>query len=275
MFALCQLLLLPKGVGVCSVCTVPTVVVTEGCGSVQCLHCASCCYRRVRECAVFALCQLLLFQKGAGVCSVCTVPAVVVTEGCGSVQCLHCASCCCFRRVRECAVFALCQLLLFQKGAGVCSVCTVPAVVVSEGCGSVQCLHCANCCCFRRVRECAVFALCQLLSATSMGTRLEVLKEIGKFFHDNTEKYGYSQLVDGRNKYMRCLLRFERSLQDFTLSLAASIRREGNVSGIRWELVGVNGFLECKTFKKTKEILFTFHLTDQVSFALNISEASL
>ncbi|KAK2186022.1 hypothetical protein NP493_216g02029 [Ridgeia piscesae] len=80
-----------------------------------------------------------------------------------------------------------------------------------------------------RVRECAVFALCQLLSATSMGTRLEVLKEIGKFFHDNTEKYGYSQLVDGRNKYMRCLLRFERSLQDFTLSLAASIRREARM----------------------------------------------
>ena len=162
-FALCKLLLLQKGAGVCNVCTVPAVVVTEGCGSVQCLHCASCCcYRRVRECAVFALCQLLLLQKGAGVCSVCTVPTVVVTEGCGSVQCLHCASCCCYRRVRECAVFALCQLLL-QKGAGVCSVCTVPTVVVKEGCGSVQCLHCASCCCYRRVRECAVFALCQLL----------------------------------------------------------------------------------------------------------------
>ena len=130
MFALCQLLLLQKGAGVCSVCTVPAVVVTEGCGSVQCLHCANCCcYRRVRECAVFALYKLLLLQKGAGVCSVCTVPTVVVTEGCGSVQCLHCANCCCYRRVRECAVFALCQLLLLQKGAGVCSVCTVPAAV--------------------------------------------------------------------------------------------------------------------------------------------------
>ena len=96
-----------------------------------------------------------------------------------------------------------------------------------------------------------------------MGTRLEVLKEIGKFFHDNTEKYGYSQLVDGRNKYMRSLLRFERSLQDFTLSLAASIRREGNVAGIRWAWGGENGFLECKTLKK---IVFKFHSTDQVSF---------
>ena len=161
MFALCQLLLLQKGAGVCSVCTVPAVVVTEACGSVQCLHCASCCYRRVQECAVFALCQLLLLQKGAGMCSVCNVPTVVVTEGCGSVQCLPCANCCCYRRVRECAVFAMCQLLLLlQKGAGVCSVCTVINVVVTEGCGSVQCLQCANCCCcYRRVRECAVFAL--------------------------------------------------------------------------------------------------------------------
>ena len=79
------------------------------------------------------------------------------------------------------------------------------------------------------MRECAAFALCQLLSAKSMSTRLDVLAEIGCFYHNGKDTPEYVKLTDLRSQHRKKRERFVRSLQDFSLSLAAGIRKEGTV----------------------------------------------
>ena len=205
----------------CLLCVRPLLLCYSKCGSVQCLLCVKplLCYNKVLECAVFALCQtiVVVLQQGVGVCSVCSVSnhccCVTASAGVCSV-CSVSDHCCCV-----------------TASAGVCGVCSVSnhCCCVTARCGSVQCLLCVRSLllCYSKVRECAVFALCQLLSARSMSTRLEVLKKIGNFYHREVEKHDYLQLTDVLTLHV-----FERSLQDFTLSLVAGIRREGTVTGV-------------------------------------------
>ena len=62
-----------------------------------------------------------------------------------------------------------------------------------------------------------------------MSTRLDVLAEIGSFYHNEKNPPEYLKLTDLHSQYRKRRERFVRSLKDFSLSLAAGIRKEGTV----------------------------------------------
>ena len=63
-----------------------------------------------------------------------------------------------------------------------------------------------------------------------MSTRLDVLAAIGSFYHCEKDTPEYVKLTD-HSQHGKRRERFVRSLKDFSISLAAGIRKEGTAIG--------------------------------------------